>query len=65
MKILVIGETCRDLFVYCDSNRLFPEAPVPVMNIVDQRDTPGMAGNVRSNIESLSGKVIDIATNKN
>ena len=27
--ILVIGETCRDVFVYCDSNRLCPEAPVP------------------------------------
>ena len=65
MKILVIGETCRDLFVYCDSNRLCPEAPVPVLNIVDQRENPGMAGNVRRNIESLSGKVIDIATNKN
>lgn len=42
MKVLVIGETCRDLFVYCDSNRLCPEAPVPVLNIVDQRENPGM-----------------------
>ena len=64
-KILVIGETCRDVFVYCDSNRLCPEAPVPVLNIADQRENPGMAGNVRRNIESLSGKVIDITTNKN
>ena len=64
-KILVIGETCRDVFVYCDSNRLCPEAPVPVLNIADQRENPGMAGNVRRNIESLSGKVIDIATNNN
>jgi bifunctional ADP-heptose synthase (sugar kinase/adenylyltransferase) len=31
-SILVIGETCRDVFVYCDSNRLCPEAPVPVLN---------------------------------
>lgn len=65
MSILVIGETCRDVFVYCNSNRLCPEAPVPVLNIVDQRENPGMAGNVRRNIESLSGKVIDIATNNN
>ena len=65
MKILVIGETCRDVFVYCDSNRLCPEAPVPVLNIADQRENPGMAGNVRRNIESLSGKVIDITTNSN
>ena len=64
-RILVIGETCRDVFVYCDSNRLCPEAPVPVLNIADQRENPGMAGNVRRNIESLSGKVIDITTNTN
>lgn len=63
-KILVIGESCRDVFVYCDSNRLCPEAPVPVLNIVDQRENPGMAGNVRRNIESIYSKV-DIHTNKN
>lgn len=62
-KILVIGESCRDVFVYCNSNRLCPEAPVPVLNIVDQRENPGMAGNVRRNIESIYGKV-DIYTNK-
>lgn len=64
-RILVIGETCRDVFVYCDANRLCPEAPVPVLNISDQRENPGMAGNVRRNIESLSGKVVDITTNTN
>ena len=62
-KILVIGESCRDIFVYCNSNRLCPEAPVPVLNIIDQRENPGMAGNVRRNIESIYGKV-DIHTNK-
>jgi D-beta-D-heptose 7-phosphate kinase/D-beta-D-heptose 1-phosphate adenosyltransferase len=63
-KILVIGESCRDVFVYCDSFRLCPEAPVPVLNIIDQRENPGMSGNVRRNIESISGKV-DICTNSN
>jgi bifunctional ADP-heptose synthase (sugar kinase/adenylyltransferase) len=63
-KILVIGESCRDIFVYCNSNRLCPEAPVPVLNVVDQRENPGMAGNVRRNIESIYGKA-DIHTNKN
>ena len=62
-RILVVGESCRDVFVYCDSSRLCPEAPVPVLNIIDQRENPGMAGNVRRNIESIYGKV-DIHTNK-
>ena len=63
-QILVIGESCLDSFVYCDVNRLCPEAPVPVLNILDQRMNPGMAGNVRRNIESLYG-VTDIYTNEN
>lgn len=63
-NILVIGESCRDVFVYCDSFRLCPEAPVPVLNVIDQRENPGMAGNVRRNIESISGKV-EIYTNPN
>lgn len=60
--ILVIGESCRDIFVYCDSTRLCPEAPVPVLNVIHERENPGMAGNVRRNIESLFKKV-DICTN--
>lgn len=63
-KILVIGESCRDVFVYCDTSRLCPEAPVPILSVVDQRENPGMAGNVRRNIESIFGKV-DIHTNSN
>lgn len=63
-NILVIGESCRDIFVYCETLRLCPEAPVPVLNIVDQRENPGMAGNVRRNIESIF-KRVDIHTNKN
>jgi len=31
MKIIVIGESCKDIFVYGDCDRLSPEAPVPVM----------------------------------
>ena len=29
--ILVIGESCRDVFIYCDANRLCPDVPVPVL----------------------------------
>ena len=32
MKILVIGETCKDVFNYGRVDRLCPEAPVPVFN---------------------------------
>ena len=29
-KILVVGESCLDVFTYGDVERLSPEAPVPV-----------------------------------
>jgi D-beta-D-heptose 7-phosphate kinase/D-beta-D-heptose 1-phosphate adenosyltransferase len=61
-KILVIGESCRDVFVYCDAFRLCPDVPVPVLNIKDQIDNPGMSKNVHRNIQSLIN-TCDIITN--
>lgn len=63
-KILVIGESSRDIFVYCDSQRLCPDVPVPVLTIKDQTENPGMAKNVYRNIKSLV-KECDIITNEN
>lgn len=63
-SVLVIGESCRDIFVYCDALRLCPDVPVPVLNIQDQIENPGMAKNVQRNIQSLI-KECDIVTNTN
>jgi|21_taG_2_1085346.scaffolds.fasta_scaffold00045_65 D-beta-D-heptose 7-phosphate kinase/D-beta-D-heptose 1-phosphate adenosyltransferase len=63
MKILVIGDSCIDRFVYCDINRICPEAPVPVLNPIKVIENNGMAGNVVKNLESLGAKV-DLVTNK-
>ena len=52
-KILVIGEICVDKFIYCDINRLSPEAPVPILNPIRTTKNPGMAGNTLANIKSL------------
>ena len=54
LKILVIGESCIDKFVYCSIKRLSPEAPVPVLNPIETTLNPGMAGNVVANIKALS-----------
>ena len=51
--ILVIGDTCQDVFVYCHCERLCPEAPVPVLDIQSQESNLGMAGNVYRNIIDL------------
>jgi bifunctional ADP-heptose synthase (sugar kinase/adenylyltransferase) len=57
MKILVIGEYCKDEFIYCSTNRLSPEAPVPVLtkSYIVQND--GMAGNVVRNIMAIDSNI--------
>jgi bifunctional ADP-heptose synthase (sugar kinase/adenylyltransferase) len=54
MKVLVIGETCIDRFIYCDTSRLSPEAPVPVLNPKYTTENSGMAGNTFENVKSLA-----------
>ena len=63
MKILVIGDSCTDIFRYGKVERIAPEAPVPI--IVPERETsnPGMAGNVVANLKAL-GAEIDFVTNQ-
>ena len=54
MKVLVIGETCIDRFIYCEANRLSPEAPVPVLTPIKTIENPGMAGNTLANVKALA-----------
>ena len=54
MKVLIIGETCVDKFIYCTTNRLSPEAPVPVVNPKYAIENPGMAGNTYENVKALA-----------
>ena len=63
MKILVIGDSCTDIFRYGKVERIAPEAPIPI--IVPERETsnPGMAGNVVANLKAL-GAEIDFVTNQ-
>ena len=52
-KVLVIGDSCTDIFVYGDIKRVCPEAPVPVFNPTHQTENDGMAKNVVRNLEAL------------
>jgi len=57
MKITVIGELCKDIFVYGETKRLSPEAPVPVFNPIHTETNAGMAGNVVENLMSLNSEL--------
>jgi D-beta-D-heptose 7-phosphate kinase/D-beta-D-heptose 1-phosphate adenosyltransferase len=61
--ILVIGDSCNDIFVYGDIERISPEAPIPVFVPTHTKEHSGMACNVTNNISGL-GKSVSMISNK-
>ena len=62
-SVLVIGETCDDIFIYGEVSRLNPEAPVPIIKPTHKTTNKGMAENVAKNLESL-GVSVDLICNQ-
>jgi D-beta-D-heptose 7-phosphate kinase/D-beta-D-heptose 1-phosphate adenosyltransferase len=58
MNILVIGDFMIDHYLWGKSDRVSPEAPVPVVEVVKEEDRLGGAGNVVNNLISLGANVI-------
>ncbi len=52
-RILLLGDDCEDVYQYGTVDRLSPEAPVPIFKINRIEKKPGMAGNVKKNLENL------------
>ena len=55
--ILVIGDIILDEYWFGSSNRLSPEAVVPIVHINKKETRLGGAGNVANNIRSLGSDV--------
>jgi len=53
VTILVIGDVILDRYVYGETTRISPEAPVPVVLVRKTEERPGGAGNVALNIARL------------
>jgi len=62
-RILLIGDSCVDEYVYGYCSRLNPEAPVPVLDYTKTEYKAGMAGNVYENLKAFKLEV-DFITNK-
>lgn len=56
-KILLIGDDCVDVYQQGSVDRLSPEAPVMIFCLEEQYSLPGMAGNVKINLENLGCEV--------
>ena len=52
-NILVVGDLIIDNYLYGDCDRISPEAPVQVVNVFDEENILGGAGNVLSNLKSM------------
>ena len=57
---LVIGDFMLDTYTTGRVKRISPEAPVPVMEVLQQDSRPGGAGNVVLNLTALGAKVISV-----
>ena len=56
-KVLLIGDSCTDEYIYGVCERLNPEAPVPILRKTRVDTQRGMAWNVRQNLMSFGIEV--------
>jgi rfaE bifunctional protein kinase chain/domain len=56
-RIGVLGDLMLDRYLWGNASRLSPEAPVPVVDFVEQNECLGGAGNVAANIAALGARV--------
>ena len=57
VRIAVVGDMMLDEYLIGKVNRISPEAPVPVVNIEEERVVLGGASNLANNLRSLEGKM--------
>lgn len=63
-KVLLVGDSCLDIYHYGDCLRLNPEAPVPILKETSIKTVGGMSLNVKNNLESFGLDVTHL-TNTN
>jgi D-beta-D-heptose 7-phosphate kinase / D-beta-D-heptose 1-phosphate adenosyltransferase len=56
-SVTVVGDVMLDHYVHGDADRLSPEAPVQVLDVIEEYRMPGGAANVAMKAVGLGGKV--------
>ena len=57
-RVLLIGDLILDRYIYGDAERVSPEAPVPVLRVVETRNAVGGSANVASCLRALGCEVV-------
>ena len=55
-RVVVVGDAMLDRYLLGDTERISPEAPVPVVNVTARRLALGGAANVAANVAALGGQ---------
>jgi D-beta-D-heptose 7-phosphate kinase/D-beta-D-heptose 1-phosphate adenosyltransferase len=63
--ICVIGDLMLDVYYFGEVNRISPEAPVPIVKVVNETKTMGGAANVANNIAHLNTQSVLIGITGN
>ncbi len=58
LSVLIVGDVMVDFYLFGEVNRISPEAPVPVVEILSKESRLGGAANVALNISELGAKPI-------
>lgn len=53
LRVLVVGDVMMDAYTWGRVERISPEAPVPVVNVLHREDRPGGAANVAINLNAM------------
>ncbi len=57
-SVLVVGDLMLDRYWHGSTERISPEAPVPVVHVGEVEERPGGAGNVALNIAAVGGNAL-------
>ncbi len=60
LRIVVVGDLMLDRYIWGKVDRISPEAPVPVIEVTEDAERPGGAGNVVLNLLTLGAKCTPI-----
>jgi len=55
-RVMIVGDVMLDHYTFGSVSRISPEAPVPVVEVIDEQYLLGGAGNVARNIVALGGR---------
>ena len=64
LSVLVIGDSCEDVYHYGRCDRISPEAPVPILRETRTEIKPGMSANVVNNLRAFEITVFYVTNKK-